>query len=42
MSERSDGPSTPEFFSTHPANETRIRDLKAYLPKAKELAQKYM
>lgn len=41
MSQRNDGASPPEFFSTHPANETRIRDLKAYLPTAKTLAEKY-
>lgn len=32
---------TPEFLSTHPSNETRIKDLKAYLPEAKRLAAKY-
>ncbi len=42
MSQRKDGASGPEFFSTHPANETRISDLKAYLPTAKKLAEKYM
>ncbi|WP_299621929.1 M48 family metallopeptidase [uncultured Tenacibaculum sp.] len=31
----------PEFLSTHPHNQTRIADLKAYLPTAKQLAAKY-
>lgn len=31
----------PEFLSTHPHNATRIADLKAYLPTAKQLAIKY-
>ncbi len=30
------GKSPPEFLSTHPANKTRIEDLKAYMPKAME------
>ena len=42
MSQRSDsGAAPPEFLSTHPSNETRIKNLRAYLPKAIELAQKY-
>lgn len=32
---------TPEFLSTHPSNETRIKDLRAFLPEAKQLALKY-
>ncbi|MCK0130893.1 M48 family metallopeptidase [Flavobacteriaceae bacterium F08102] len=31
----------PEFLSTHPSNESRIADLRAYLPEAKVLAKKY-
>ncbi len=31
----------PEFLSTHPSNESRIRTLRAYLPEAKRLAAKY-
>ncbi|SNR16110.1 M48 family metallopeptidase [Tenacibaculum jejuense] len=31
----------PEFLSTHPHNQTRITDLRAYLPTAKQLAAKY-
>ena len=31
----------PEFLSTHPSNQSRINDLKAYLPEAKILAKKF-
>lgn len=31
----------PEFLSTHPHNQTRIVDLRNYLPEAKRLAAKY-
>jgi predicted Zn-dependent protease len=42
MSERANsGSAPPEFLSTHPSNETRIKNLKAYLPTAVELAKKY-
>ncbi len=42
MSERSgSGKAPPEFLSTHPSNQTRINNLKAYLPKAIVLAKKY-
>ena len=40
MSEKSNN-STPEFLSTHPSHETRIQDLKAYLPTAISMAAKY-
>lgn len=30
------GASPPEFMSTHPSNERRIRDIQAYLPKAQK------
>lgn len=41
MSSNSGGSSTPEILSTHPSNESRIADLKSYLPTAKEYAKKY-
>lgn len=41
MSQRAGRKAPPQFLSTHPSNESRIRDLRAYLPKAKELAKKY-
>ncbi|TVZ55140.1 peptidase M48-like protein [Lutibacter sp. Hel_I_33_5] len=31
----------PEFLSTHPSNQSRIQDLKAYLPTAKKFAEKF-
>jgi predicted Zn-dependent protease len=39
MSQRG-GQQPPELLSTHPSNESRIKDLKAYLPKAKVIAKK--
>lgn len=41
MSQMSKTASVPEFLSTHPSNETRISNLRAYLPTAKSLAEKY-
>lgn len=41
MSQRSGGSSTPAILSTHPSNESRIQDLKNYLPTARQLAAKY-
>ncbi|WP_372746197.1 M48 family metallopeptidase [Lutibacter sp.] len=42
MSERAEsGSAPPEFLSTHPSNETRIQNLRAYLPTAISLAKKY-
>jgi len=41
MSELSKGNAPPEFLSTHPSNETRINNLRAYMPTAIELAKKY-
>jgi len=37
MAELSQGEAPPEWMSTHPANESRIENLKANLPTAKEL-----
>lgn len=34
MAAQSDGGAPPEFLSTHPSHETRISDLKAFLPEA--------
>lgn len=41
MSKRANGKSQPEILSTHPSNESRIQDLKSYLPTAKKYAEKY-
>jgi len=35
------GSAQPEFLSTHPSNATRIRDINAMIPKAKEEAAKF-
>ncbi|MDT0551633.1 M48 family metallopeptidase [Urechidicola vernalis] len=40
MSERSNASAPPEFLSTHPSNETRIANLRAYLPEAKAHAER--
>jgi len=41
MSERAGGEAPPEFLSTHPSNESRVENLRAYLPIAVEQAKKY-
>ncbi|PQB06515.1 peptidase M48 [Polaribacter filamentus] len=41
MSEKSDGSSQPEILSTHPSNESRIQDLRSYLPTARKYAAEY-
>nr|WP_196886881.1 M48 family metallopeptidase [Aureivirga sp. CE67] len=41
MKEKTGGSSTPEFMSTHPSNDSRIKALQAYLPEAKRLAAQY-
>ena len=41
MSERAGKNSPPEFLSTHPSNQTRIKNLRAYLPEAKMHAKKF-
>ena len=41
MSALSNGQAPPEFMSTHPSNESRIANLTALAPKAKEEALKF-
>jgi predicted Zn-dependent protease len=41
MSEKSGKSKQPEILSTHPSNESRIKELKAYLPEAIALAKKF-
>ncbi|XLS27733.1 M48 family metallopeptidase [Flavobacteriaceae bacterium M23B6Z8] len=41
MKERSGGQQPPEFLSTHPSNDTRIKNLTMLAPKAVEEAKKY-
>lgn len=41
MAAASGGQAPPEFFSTHPANETRIKELQQLAPKAKQEAAKF-
>ncbi|WP_298781636.1 M48 family metallopeptidase [uncultured Polaribacter sp.] len=41
MSQKSNGKSQPEILSTHPSNESRIQDLRNYLPTAKKYAAQY-
>ncbi|SDR88039.1 Peptidase family M48 [Polaribacter sp. KT25b] len=41
MSANSGGSSQPEILSTHPSNESRIQDLRSYLPTAKKYAAEY-
>jgi metalloendopeptidase OMA1, mitochondrial len=41
MGQASGGRAPPEFSSTHPSPETRIRDLQALMPKAMEYRQKF-
>lgn len=38
MSQNTKGSSTPKLLRTHPTNEDRIKNLKAYLPEAKRIA----
>lgn len=41
MKEKSQGNAPPEFLSTHPSNDTRIKNLQEYLPTAISLAKQY-
>ncbi len=41
MKENSKGEAPPEFLSTHPSNDTRIEELKKYLPVARMHAREY-
>lgn len=41
MAAKSGGQAPPEFLSSHPANETRIRELQQLAPKAKQEAAKF-
>jgi predicted Zn-dependent protease len=41
MSQKSGGSSQPAILSTHPTNESRIQDLRNYLPTAKKYAAQY-
>lgn len=41
MKSKSGGASPPEFMSTHPSNDTRIKTLKDLIPKAKAEANKF-
>ena len=41
LGDASGGQAPPEFLSTHPANETRIKELQQLAPKAKEEAAKF-
>lgn len=41
MSERAGGQSPPEILSTHPSNQSRIEDLRTFLPEARAYAKKF-
>ncbi|MFV0249256.1 MAG: M48 family metallopeptidase [Tenacibaculum sp.] len=41
MSKRAGKKEPPQFLSTHPSNQTRIKTLRDYLPEARRLATKY-
>jgi predicted Zn-dependent protease len=41
MNQKSEGSSQPEILSTHPSNESRIEDLRSYLPTAKKYAAEF-
>lgn len=41
MAAQKGGAAPPEFLSTHPSDQTRINDLKNFIPEARQLAAKY-
>ena len=41
MSQRAGTTSQPGFLSTHPSNESRIKNMRVFLPEAQRLAKKY-
>ncbi|PID71284.1 MAG: peptidase M48 [Flavobacteriales bacterium] len=41
MKEKSGGNAPPEFLSTHPSNQTRIKQLRDWIPEARVLAKNY-
>lgn len=41
MGQKAGGNAPPEFLSTHPSNDTRIANLKAFMPTAIQYAKKY-
>ena len=41
MSQRAGKNSTPRILSTHPTNESRIKDLRTYLPTARKYAAQF-
>lgn len=39
MAAAAKGPGAPQFLSTHPSDNTRIRDLESHMPKALKVYQ---
>ena len=40
MADQRDGPQVPEYASTHPSDETRIKNLQKWMPEAKKEYEK--